>query len=307
TGELYDVRELDGTAPYRYSILPSNLRVPRKARDILGINHKKTRVHSKAARVMGHRRARSRSVAQLPPVEEELSKADSSSATEEKDSASEARPATAAKRATRVSIGVRLVRRVVSMGDVRTAPAGGRVAATVRQEPAARRRRHTLGITSVAWERPKPRPIPSKPKVEAGEHSASWVSPLSPLSPNTEPASSVPVTPEPAEHAALTRARRDSDDSLYEYSDDDAVVIGDLDDEALARKIAELPPPPPAQGRSSRKRPATQLPANPPMPPARVIAKKASEKKMATRSSPGSGLSRLADFFIRTNRGPMGA
>eukprot|EP00953_Heterococcus_sp_UTEX-ZZ885_P020436 11434-Heterococcus_DN1.PRE.1 len=54
TGELYDVRELDGTAPYRYSILPYNMRVPSKARQLLGINEQPTRVPSKVAKVMGH-------------------------------------------------------------------------------------------------------------------------------------------------------------------------------------------------------------------------------------------------------------
>lgn len=54
TGELYDVRELDGTAPYRYSILPLNMIVPNKARQLLGINKQNTRLAAKAAKVMGH-------------------------------------------------------------------------------------------------------------------------------------------------------------------------------------------------------------------------------------------------------------
>jgi hypothetical protein len=54
TGELYDVRELDGTAPYRYSILPYNMRVPSKARQLLGINEQPTRVPSKVAKVTAY-------------------------------------------------------------------------------------------------------------------------------------------------------------------------------------------------------------------------------------------------------------
>ncbi|KAG5184455.1 hypothetical protein JKP88DRAFT_289945 [Tribonema minus] len=47
TGEIYDMGELDGSAPYRYSILPSGIQVPTKARTLLGINQTKTCV-------MGH-------------------------------------------------------------------------------------------------------------------------------------------------------------------------------------------------------------------------------------------------------------
>ncbi|CAM9446497.1 unnamed protein product [Chrysoparadoxa australica] len=54
TGELYDVREVDGSAPYRYSVLPHNVHVPGKARRMLGINEQKTHVPPKAAKVMGH-------------------------------------------------------------------------------------------------------------------------------------------------------------------------------------------------------------------------------------------------------------
>lgn len=51
TGELYDVREIDGSMPYRYSVLPHNMRVPSKARQLLGINEQPTHVPPKAAKV----------------------------------------------------------------------------------------------------------------------------------------------------------------------------------------------------------------------------------------------------------------
>ena len=51
TGELYDVREIDTSMPYRYSILPHNMRVPSKARQLLGINEQPTHVPPKAAKV----------------------------------------------------------------------------------------------------------------------------------------------------------------------------------------------------------------------------------------------------------------
>lgn len=54
TGELYDVREIDTSMPYRYSVLPHNMRVPSKARQLLGINERPTHVPPKAAKVMGH-------------------------------------------------------------------------------------------------------------------------------------------------------------------------------------------------------------------------------------------------------------
>ncbi|CAN0216530.1 unnamed protein product, partial [Hapterophycus canaliculatus] len=54
TGELYDVREIDTSMPYRYSVLPHNMRVPSKARQVLGINEQPTHVPPKAAKVFGH-------------------------------------------------------------------------------------------------------------------------------------------------------------------------------------------------------------------------------------------------------------
>ncbi|CAM9932464.1 unnamed protein product, partial [Discosporangium mesarthrocarpum] len=51
TGELYDVREIDGSMPYRYSVLPHNIQVPSKARQLLGINDRPTHVPPKAAKV----------------------------------------------------------------------------------------------------------------------------------------------------------------------------------------------------------------------------------------------------------------
>lgn len=51
TGELYDVREIDTSMPYRYSVLPHNMRVPSKARQLLGINEQPTHVPPKAAKV----------------------------------------------------------------------------------------------------------------------------------------------------------------------------------------------------------------------------------------------------------------
>lgn len=51
TGELYDVREIDTSMPYRYSVLPHNMRVPSKARQLLGINERPTHVPPKAAKV----------------------------------------------------------------------------------------------------------------------------------------------------------------------------------------------------------------------------------------------------------------
>ena len=51
TGELYDVREIDTSMPYRYSVLPHNMRVPSKARQLLGINEQQTHVPPKAAKV----------------------------------------------------------------------------------------------------------------------------------------------------------------------------------------------------------------------------------------------------------------
>ncbi|CAM9363944.1 unnamed protein product [Scytosiphon promiscuus] len=54
TGELYDVREIDTSMPYRYSVLPHNMRVPSKARQLLGINEQPTHVPPKAAKVFGH-------------------------------------------------------------------------------------------------------------------------------------------------------------------------------------------------------------------------------------------------------------
>ncbi|CAM9144684.1 unnamed protein product [Ascophyllum nodosum] len=54
TGELYDVREIDTSMPYRYSVLPHNMRVPSKARQLLGINEQQTHVPPKAAKVFGH-------------------------------------------------------------------------------------------------------------------------------------------------------------------------------------------------------------------------------------------------------------
>ena len=53
TGELYDVREIDNSMPYRYSVLPHNMRVPSKARQLLGINEQPTHVPPKAAKVSG--------------------------------------------------------------------------------------------------------------------------------------------------------------------------------------------------------------------------------------------------------------
>lgn len=52
TGELYDVREIDTSMPCRYSVLPHNMRVPSKARQLLGINERPTHVPPKAAKVM---------------------------------------------------------------------------------------------------------------------------------------------------------------------------------------------------------------------------------------------------------------
>lgn len=51
TGELYDVREIDNSMPTRYSVLPHNVRVPSKARQLLGINSQPTHVPPKAAKV----------------------------------------------------------------------------------------------------------------------------------------------------------------------------------------------------------------------------------------------------------------
>lgn len=51
TGELYDVREIDTSMPYRYSVLPHNTHVPSKARQLLGINEQPTHVPPKAAKV----------------------------------------------------------------------------------------------------------------------------------------------------------------------------------------------------------------------------------------------------------------
>ncbi|CAB1098507.1 unnamed protein product [Ectocarpus sp. CCAP 1310/34] len=54
TGELYDVREIDTSMPYRYSVLPHDVPVPSKARQVLGINEQHTHVPPKAAKVFGH-------------------------------------------------------------------------------------------------------------------------------------------------------------------------------------------------------------------------------------------------------------
>lgn len=51
TGELYDVREIDTSMPTFYSVLPHNVRVPSKARQLLGINGQPTHVPPKAAKV----------------------------------------------------------------------------------------------------------------------------------------------------------------------------------------------------------------------------------------------------------------
>ncbi|CAM9772462.1 unnamed protein product, partial [Choristocarpus tenellus] len=50
TGELYDVREIDRSMPNRYSMLPQNMSVPSKARQLLGINERQTHVPPKAAK-----------------------------------------------------------------------------------------------------------------------------------------------------------------------------------------------------------------------------------------------------------------